>query len=203
MVVLGCTSLVGGAVGRGGASDRPRGFRTKSAWLVALPFLALARPTASALMAGAVLAVLGLLLRGWSAGTIRKDEALATTGPYAHLRHPLYVGSFLIGIGLGIAGGHWLWPLLVSAYFAALYRRTVVEEGERLTTLFGERYLTYAASVPAVVPRLRPRRGGEKASSPSSGGFTWRRYLRNREWEALLGVAAALALLATKARLFG
>ena len=193
--------MPGGGTDGGAGSARPRGVRTKSAWLLALPFLVLAQPTARAITAGAVLVLLGLLLRGWSAGTIRKDEALTTTGPYAHLRHPLYVGSFLIGIGLGVAGGHWIWPLLVTGFFSALYHRTVAEEGERLTKLFGERYRTYATSVPAVLPRLRPYRG--TAGDAPSVGFTWRRYLRNREWEALLGVVAALAVLAVKARLLG
>ncbi|HUF74765.1 MAG TPA: isoprenylcysteine carboxylmethyltransferase family protein [Longimicrobiales bacterium] len=202
--------MAGGAVHTGSPAGRPRGIRTKSAWLLALPFLVLARPTAQAIWTGALLAVAGLLLRGWAAGTIRKDESLTTTGPYAHLRHPLYVGSLLVGIGLGIAGGHWLWPALVAFFFAAVYRRTLADERERLRGLFGERYLTYAARVPAVVPRLRPYRraadpaaaadGGDVAGAPA-GGFTWARYLRNREWEALLGVAAALALLAAKALL--
>ena len=200
--------MAGEGTAAGQRAGRPRGIRTKSAWLLALPFLVLAQPTVRALAAGAVVASLGLVLRGWSAGTIRKDEALATTGPYAHLRHPLYVGSFLIGVGLAAAGGHWLWPVLVAAFFAALYGRTVAEERERLTSRFGERYLTYAARVPAVIPRLRPYRaegaGGLAAGGGDPGaradGFAWRRYIRNREWEALVGVAAALAVLAAKSR---
>jgi protein-S-isoprenylcysteine O-methyltransferase Ste14 len=172
----------------------PRGRRTKSAWLLAVPFLVLARPTATAVGVGATLAALGLLLRGWAAGTIRKDEELTTGGPYARLRHPLYVGSFLVGLGLGVAGGHWIWPVLVGGLFATTYRRTVAEETTRLTELFGARYLEYAARVPALRPRLTPYRTG--AATP--GGFAWRRYVRNREWEALLGAAAAFAVLALK-----
>jgi hypothetical protein len=197
---------VAGGVGESGpAPDRPRGLRTKSAWLLAIPFLVAARPTGPALAAGAAVAAAGLLLRGWAAGTIRKDEALTTTGPYARLRHPLYVGSFLIGTGLAVAGGHWLWPVLVLAFFAAVYRRTVAEEAERLTSLFGERYWTYAANVPAVLPRLRPYGRTPEEPSPRGpdDGFAWPRYLRNREWEALLGVGAALAVLAAKAILPG
>jgi protein-S-isoprenylcysteine O-methyltransferase Ste14 len=173
---------------------RPRGIRTKSAWLLVVPFLVFARPAPGAMGGGAALAVLGLLLRGWAAGTIRKDEALTTTGPYARLRHPLYAGSFLIGAGLGIAGGHWIWPLLVAGFFALGYRRTIAEERARLTELFGARYSAYAASVPGLIPRLTPFRA--EAQPPT--GFGWSRYLRNREWEALLGAAAAFGILAAK-----
>lgn len=203
---------MGIAAGAGGAAppERPRGLRTRSAWLLAIPFLLLARPTPELLGAGAVLATLGLLLRGWAAGTIRKDEALTTSGPYAHLRHPLYVGSFLIGTGLALGGGHWAWVVLVILFFLVIYRGTVAEESERLARLFGSRYEEYATHVPALVARLTPYRPGGEAGSPAveapppaPGGFAWRRYVRNREWQALLGAAAALAVLWAKLRWLG
>lgn len=173
--------------------------RTKSAWLLVVPFLFLSSPTPGTLGGGAALAALGLLLRAWAAGTIRKDEELTTTGPYARLRHPLYVGSFLIGTGLGIAGGHWIWPALVAGFFAVIYRRTIAEERGRLTGLFGASYVEYAASVPALLPRLTPYR--TPAAVPP--GFAWARYLRNREWEASLGAVAAFAVLMIKMLLDG
>jgi hypothetical protein len=179
-----------------------------------------AQPTARGLGWAGALAALGLLLRAWAAGTIRKDEVLATTGPYAFVRHPLYLGSFLIGLGLALAGGHWLWPLAVVAYFGLGYARALREEAERLTELFGHAYVEYAARVPAFLPRLRPYRapsrrgsavlgggegggGGRPASAPRPLGFSWHQYVRNREWEALLGTLAALVLLAVKLQLGG
>jgi hypothetical protein len=200
------------AAGGGGAApqERPRGLRTRSAWLLAVPFLLLARPSPELLGGGALLASLGLLLRGWAAGTIRKDEVLTTSGPYAHLRHPLYAGSFLIGVGLAVMGGHWAWAVLVVVFFMVIYRRTLGEEGRRLGHLFDERYRHYSEHVPALLPRLTPYRPtdeGESTGSPplprSGDGFAWRRYLRNREWEALLGTAAALGVLAAKMRWLG
>jgi hypothetical protein len=206
------------------SAGRPRGSRTRGAWLLVIPFFLFADPTPGRLVLGAFLAAIGLLVRGWAAGTIRKDEALTTTGPYAHTRHPLYFGSFLIAIGLALAGGHWLWPMMVVAYFMLVYRPTVREEAERLTELFGHRYVHYAAKVPAIVPRLRPYaasadahslawpsgRAGEAPGAAatddvldhdgSSGAFTWQRYLRNREWEALAGALAAFVLVAIKMR---
>jgi hypothetical protein len=188
--------------------------RTRSAWLVAIPFLLLSRPTPTALAAGATVTGVGLLLRGWAAGTIRKDEVLTTSGPYAFLRHPLYVGSFLIGIGLSAGGGHWIWPAAVIVYFAVVYQPTVAAERERLTRLFGARYLEYVEQVPALVPRTTPYRpsvgttsiaasdapasDARAGASRAARGFAWSRYRARREWEALLGAGAALAVLAAK-----
>ena len=186
-------------------TERPRGARTKSAWLLAVPFLVLARPTPEALVLGAALAAGGLALRGWAAGTIRKDEALTTAGPYAFVRHPLYAGSLLIGIGLGTAGGHWVWPVLVVAFFAAVYSRTVTDEAVRLTALFGHAYVEYAAHVPGLIPRLTPYRSARGAGDfpAGSAGFRWSQYMRHREWEASLGAVAGLAVLAVKMRWLG
>ncbi|HSH75444.1 MAG TPA: isoprenylcysteine carboxylmethyltransferase family protein [Longimicrobiales bacterium] len=174
-----------------------RGTRTKSAWVLALLLLAFSRPTPGPLVVGAVISAVGLVIRGWSAGTIRKDESLTTSGPYAFTRNPLYLGSFLIGVGLGTAGGHWVWPVLVIIYFVAVYGRTIADETARLIELFGERYLEYAARVPTLVPRLRPYRSDVAGET---SGFRWRQYVRNREWEALLGTLGALAILAARMR---
>ncbi|MEQ1856428.1 MAG: isoprenylcysteine carboxylmethyltransferase family protein [Longimicrobiales bacterium] len=176
------------------------GLRTKSAWVIAVPFFLLAGPSRASLAAGAFLSLVGLGIRGWSAGTIQKGEVLTVSGPYAYVRNPLYVGSFLIGGGLAVAGGSWLWLLLFLLFFVALYGPTVAAESARLTEQFGHRYVEYSARVPAFVPRLTPFRQGESAQT---GGFRWSQYQRNREWEALLGVGAAFALLWLKLMLLG
>jgi protein-S-isoprenylcysteine O-methyltransferase Ste14 len=168
------------------------GLRTKSAWLIAVPFFLLAAPTPTSLAVGALLSTVGLALRGWSAGTIHKGEMLTTSGPYAFVRNPLYVGSFLIGGGLAVAGGSWLWLVLFLVFFAAMYGPTVATEAERLTEQFGHRYVEYSTHVPAFIPRLTPFRAGP---AEGAGEFRWSQYERNREWEALLGAAAAFALL--------
>jgi hypothetical protein len=147
-----------------------------------------------------ILSATGLGLRGWSAGTIRKGETLTTSGPYAFLRNPLYVGSFLVGAGLAVAGGSWLWLVLFLGFFTVVYGPTIAAESERLTERFGQRYVEYSAKVPAFFPRLTPFRAPDGDSVES---FTWSQYGRNREWEALLGVAAAYAALAFKMAWFG
>jgi protein-S-isoprenylcysteine O-methyltransferase Ste14 len=171
--------------------------RTKAAWLLVVPFLVLTRPTPALLATGGVLAALGLLIRAWSAGTIEKGQSLAVSGPYAFTRNPLYLGSFVIGIGLALTGGHWVWPAAFLVFFGTVYLPTMQREAERLTELFGSRYAEYARQVPTFLPRLTPYRPGPTQED----GFRWSRYLRYREWEALLGVVAALISMAIKVRL--
>lgn len=170
-----------------------RALRLRSVWLVVVPFLLLARPTPALLAVGGALAALGAFLRGWAAGTIHKERELSTTGPYAHTRNPLYLGSFLIGIGVTLAGG--LWPFAVGflAFFAWIYGRTIRAEAQLLGERFGDRYAEYARAVPLFVPRLVPYR-----ARGASGGFTFERWRRNREYQALLGVIAGFAVLVAK-----
>jgi protein-S-isoprenylcysteine O-methyltransferase Ste14 len=168
--------------------------RTKAGWLIAIPFLVLARPTPELIVVGASLAALGLVIRGWSAGTIEKGESLAVSGPYALTRNPLYLGSSFIGVGLALAGGHWVWPAAFVAFFAAVYMPTMKREAGELSELFGSRYAEYAARVPPFLPRLTPYR----PKSTQSDVFQWGRYLRYREWEAALGVTAAFVVLALR-----
>ena len=164
-------------------------------WLLVLPFLWFAQPTTGGLAVGAVLAAVGLLIRGWAAGTIRKDKDLTTSGPYAYTRNPLYVGSFLVGLGVTLAGGHWIWPALFFAFYLGVYGRTMSGETELLTELFGDHFVHYAENVPVLLPRLTRYRADKL---DAEGGFRVSRYKRNNEWEALLGAGATLAFLATK-----
>jgi protein-S-isoprenylcysteine O-methyltransferase Ste14 len=172
-----------------------RQLRLRTVWLIVIPFFWFSTPTAPTLVAGAALAALGLLVRGWSAGTIHKDRELTTSGPYAFTRNPLYLGSFFIGVGVSLAGGHWIWLAVFMLFYLAVYSRTMAGEAKHLSELFPERYAEYAERVPAFIPRLTPYR----STRGQTAGFRWAQYRRNREWEASLGAAAAFALLAAKA----
>ncbi len=176
-----------------------RRLRLRAVWLLVLPFLWLSRPTPLLVALGALAAVAGLLVRGWAAGVIEKERELATGGPYAHTRNPLYLGSFLLGLGVAAAGGHWAWPALFLAFYAVAYGRTMAAEERLLAERFAERYRAWADGVPAFLPRITPWR--EAGREPDA--FTWARYRRNREWEAALGALAGFALLALKAWLAG
>jgi protein-S-isoprenylcysteine O-methyltransferase Ste14 len=171
-----------------------RRLRLRAVWLLVLPFLWFCHPTPPLLVVGGVLASLGLLVRAWAAGTIHKERELTMTGPYAHVRNPLYVGTFLLGLGVTAAGGQWWWPALFLVFYGAVYGRTMAGEAALLTELFGDRYRRYAADVPALLPRLTPWR----APGSERGGFTFAQYRRNREWEALLGALGGFAFLVGK-----
>ena len=177
-----------------------RTLRLRAIWILVVPFLWVARPTPGLLALGGALALLGAALRGWAAGTIRKERELSTGGPYAHTRNPLYLGSFLVGLGVTVAGGLWVFVVLFGVFFALVYGGTIREEARKLGELFGERYADYAKSVPLFVPRVVPYRAADAPGAASAGGpgFTLERWRRNREYEALLGVAAGFAFLTVK-----
>jgi len=170
--------------------------RLRAGWLIVIPFLLWSTPSAVVVFVGVVFVACGLVVRGWSAGTIRKDEELATSGPYSFTRNPLYVGSFLIGMGVAIAGGQWIWPLAFLSFYGAVYPSAMLAEAQRLSQLFPHHYAVYARAVPGFIPRLTPYRSSEVAAGPA--GFRWSQFRRNREWEASLGALAVFGLLAAK-----
>lgn len=175
-----------------------RGVRIGSAWILAITFFLLAKPDFSALRFGAVVVLLGLLVRGWAAGCLKKDRELAVSGPYAFTRNPLYLGSLFIGVGAAIAGGRPWFGLVFIAYFAWIYGSTIARETGELAMRFGDNYARYRDAVPALFPRLTPFRAPPDQAAAKTA-FSLARYLRNREYEALLGAVAGLGLLALKA----
>lgn len=172
-----------------------RALRLKTVWLLVIPFLWFARPTPAVLTVGAGFAFLGLAIRALAAGHIHKDRNLTTTGPYARTRNPLYLGSFLLGIGVTIAGGRWIFVVLFLAFFLVIYGRTMRYEAKRLEELFGEDYRHYARHVPFFVPRLTAYRA---PGNEEEVGFSASRYRRNREYQALLGALAGFVFLAVR-----
>jgi protein-S-isoprenylcysteine O-methyltransferase Ste14 len=156
--------------------------RVPAGFLLAAIYLVFARPTPGHLALGAAVALAGLLLRAASAGRLEKNKSLATSGPYAYTRNPLYLGSALAGIGFSIAGGQWWFLLLLAAFFVAAYWPVMRNEQRHLHQLFGGLFDAYARAVPLLLPRLRPWR----APGASQRRFEWKLYRSNREYEALL-----------------
>lgn len=139
-----------------------------------------------AVVAGWVLILLGLALRSWAAGTLRKQRTLAVGGAYGLVRNPLYVGSFAMMIGFGLlVADPWFVPLLAGPV-AWLYWRTVRSEEQRLAELFPDQWPAYAASVGRFVPR-------RLVLVPAD--WSLRQWVANREYQAWLGTAAALVAL--------
>jgi len=171
-----------------------RQIRLRWAWLAAPVFLLLATPTPGTLAAGAVLAALGAALRAWAAGTIIKNAVLTTTGPYAHTRNPLYLGSFLIGLGLAVAGARLDVLVVYLVAYAVVYGRAMRSEAVALERRFGDAYRVYAQNVPLFLPRLRPYRADDRARSH----FFIDRYLAQREYQAPLGILLGFLGLVAK-----
>ena len=171
-----------------------RTLRLKLVWLLVIPFLWFASPTSSSILWGVALGLLGLLIRGWAAGTIQKEEQLTTTGPYAYTRNPLYIGSLLLGVGITLGGGNPIWVALFLLFYLTVYSRTVLGEVVLLGELFGEQYAHYASHVPAFIPRLSPY----QAPGGTDAGFTFARYRRNNEWEAALGFVLVFGYLTAR-----
>src|SRR5437773_10178000 len=95
--------------------------RVPLGFVCAAVFVLLAKPELVTLAAGSVVSILGLALRAWSAGHIRKNDALATSGPYAFTRNPLYLGSFLLGLGFTVAAARWVLGAVFVALFLGIY----------------------------------------------------------------------------------
>ena len=166
-----------------------RRIRLPLGFLLAVLYLVFARPTRATFVVGGVVAFIGLLVRGWAAGHIMKNDRLATTGPYAHTRNPLYFGSFLIAAGFAIAA-HWSLLLVVIAFWVLVYGPTIERERIAVEGRFPEQYREYAANVPVFFPRPTPWQRSE-----GDGSFSYDLYMRHREWQAALGYLAAMTLL--------
>ena len=120
--------------------------RLRLVWLLVIPFFVFARPTPRLLVSGATVATLGLLLRGWAAGSILKDELLAVEGPYRIIRNPLYLGSFLLGLGAVVAGGSFSFLSLFLLFFTWSYARTLRAERKTLEETFGPAYEVFLSA---------------------------------------------------------
>ena len=144
-------------------------------------------------LAPILVALAGLAVRGWAAGHLRKNQELAVSGPYAHVRNPLYVGTLLTGIGFGIAGAHLGIAAVMLAFFLLYYLPVVEEEESHLRKIL-QGYEEYAQRVPRLLPTLLPRYRSET-------GFSFAQYRKNREYQAFYGFLALMAILALKAGL--
>jgi len=149
----------------------------------------LAHPPFRSILIGSAVAALGLMIRAAAAGHLRKREALASTGPYARTRNPLYFGSALIAAGFALAGRSWLAAALVALYFTIFYAQVMRREESELRAQYGQAFDDYASTVPRFWPRLR-------VSASSRGPqFSFAQYVRNREYHAAIGAALAIAVL--------
>jgi protein-S-isoprenylcysteine O-methyltransferase Ste14 len=170
--------------------------RVPLGFLFAVVFVIFARPTRLSLTIGSVIVAIGLLLRGWAAGHIRKARELATSGPYAFTRNPLYLGTFVMGLGFTVAAGVWWLALVFCGLFIGIYLPVMRVEADDMRQIFGGDFEEYERRVPLFLPRP----GG---SRPTGRKFDLGLYMQYREYRAAVGAAVAVGVLAAKAYFLG
>src|SRR5208337_3996213 len=141
-----------------------RRIRVPLGFLFAVVFVLLARPTRNSLIAGALVMLPGLLLRGLASGHVQKDKQLTTSGPYAYTRNPLYLGSLMLAAGFAIAARSWWIVAIMLLMFAVIYIPVIAGEERYLRQAFPD-YEDYARHVPRFLPRLTPYRTERSAYS--------------------------------------
>jgi protein-S-isoprenylcysteine O-methyltransferase Ste14 len=160
----------------------------------AVAYFWFAWPTWQAILIGSGLIVVGLGIRAVASGHIRKNAELATTGPYAYTRNPLYLGSFLLAAGFIVAARNLWLGLAACVVFAIIYLPVIRAEEAYLRSAFPE-YAQYAAHVPRLFPRPTPYQPNAGAAMSQ---FSRELYMRHREYNAILGSAVMLAALILK-----
>lgn len=170
-------------------ADLVQRLRVPSGFVILAAFLLMAQPTGESILRGLPLCAIGLAIRGWAAGHLAKNEDLAQSGPYAHVRNPLYAGSLALAGGMVIAANNLALALIFAAVFLLIYLPVIQLEEEHLRKLFPN-YSVYAENVPSLIPRLSAF-GAQKP-------FRWPLYRRNQEWKALTGFLVGLAWLAIR-----
>jgi protein-S-isoprenylcysteine O-methyltransferase Ste14 len=171
-----------------------RRIRVPLGFIFAVFYFWLARPTWRSIIFGAIVVVPGLLIRALASGHVRKNESLATSGPYAYTRNPLYLGSLLMGVGFAVAARSWWVGIALVVMFLAIYMPVIRDEEAFLRTKFPE-FDEYARRVPRMMPRLTAYADD---NNKGQSGFSLGLYLKHREYNALLGAAAMTVALLFK-----
>jgi len=167
-----------------------RVIRVPLGFAFAVLYLWLAKPTAGSILMGACIVIPGLVVRALASGYVQKNEQLATGGPYAHTRNPLYLGSLILACGFALASRSWWVGVAIVIFFFAIYVPVIRAEETFLRSQFPQ-FDEYARHVPSLFPRLTP-------FEERRGAFSWDLYWKHSEYNSLLGALVVTAALAAK-----
>jgi protein-S-isoprenylcysteine O-methyltransferase Ste14 len=168
-------------------------FRVAIGFALGVVVLWLAEPTRATLLAGAVLAGVGEVLRVWAAGHLRKSREVTTSGPYRWFAHPLYVGSSVMGAGLVVACRSVVVALLVALYLGVALPAAARREEASLRQTFGDQYDRYKRG-----EMMNAVDGDGPVRHDGKRRFSVTRAIANHEHRALVGLLLAGLLLALK-----
>ena len=166
-------------------------WRVRLGYILSVFVLWFARPTPESVAMGAAIGLVGLLLRAYAAGYLHKQEQLTVTGPYAHTRNPLYLGSAILALGAGVATRSWISGVILLLYFAVVYSVVMRREEGELLRQHDAAFQAYAAAVPLFLPRITAM----KMPGAQAGGFSFSQYKKNHEYQAALGYLLLLTAL--------
>lgn len=156
---------------------------------------------------GILICFLGACLRFWASGYLRKDNRPAVGGPYAFVRNPLYLGTYLMAIGTALSTGSYWLSVFLSIVFAAIYHFIILDEEIKLQAIFGEPYDKYCSEVPRFLPKLSQlvRLAGSRAPSTvlmeinpeiSNHRFSFELAMKNKAYEAFASFAGLIGFVA-------
>ena len=152
----------------------------------------LGHPVPELFYAGTAIAVVGMLVRMWASGYVMKNKQLATNGPYAYVRHPLYVGNILLLIGFSLASSLWWSFVLMIALLWFYYPPTISYEDNKLRGIFGEEWEAWSKNIHALIPTF-----GAKAGSAKSAWSFRKSLMTNAEPVIVVYLIGCLYLLYT------
>jgi hypothetical protein len=162
-----------------------RGFarwRVPLGFVTAIAVIILASPTWRSLWLGLSVALVGEGIRLWAAGHLEKSREVTRSGPYRWTRHPLYLGSSIVALGVMIAANSVPVAIVGTLYMVTTIAAAVRAEEAFLRQAFGDEYDHYQRS----------------EGEPMERRFSLERAMRNREYRAMMGIAGGFALLALK-----
>jgi protein-S-isoprenylcysteine O-methyltransferase Ste14 len=156
----------------------------------------LAQPNFHSLLAGVGFCILGLLLRAWACGHLKKDKKLTITGPYRYTRNPLYLANLIIGISVVAASRSWWVFAIFSLYFLLFYPVIIMREKNKMEKLFPEKYAEYNKKVPLFLPSIKVY------STAPETAFDWALYNKNKERRAAIAALFFWTVIVLKMLLF-
>jgi protein-S-isoprenylcysteine O-methyltransferase Ste14 len=171
-------------------------WRVRTGFVCILLAVLISRPTLLSFLLGLGICILGILLRTWASGHLRKEKELTCSGPYRFTRNPLYLANLIIGMSVAVASWTWWVVGIFFIYFLIFYPAVLSREKEKMQAMFPEEYEKFKKEVPFFFPFLG------RTCAPNGNRFSKEIYKKNREYRAFFGAVAFWLTLAAKMIIF-